>query len=136
VAMLLPAALLTYVFAEKAAAIFAHDALVVAAAASYLRIVALGFPLMAIESVYEGALTGVQRTVAVLLVGIIFNLGRIPLALWLVRRWGVDGVWAAIAISTALKAPAKWLCFRYAKPNIDAVQAGVAAVSGKRAAAD
>lgn len=35
-AMLLPAALLTYVFAEKAAAIFAHDALVVAAAASYV----------------------------------------------------------------------------------------------------
>ena len=39
-----------------------------AAAVSYLQIVALCFPCMAVEAVYEGALTGVQRTLPVLLV--------------------------------------------------------------------
>ena len=74
---------------------------------------------MAVEAVYEGALTGMQRTLWVLAVGIVFNLGRIPLALWLVPRWGVEGVWIAIAISTVFKAPIKWLCFRLARPKVE-----------------
>ena len=105
--------------AERAAAVFAQDPLVISAAGSYLRTVALCFPLMAVEAVYEGALTGMQRTLWVLAVGIVFNLGRIPLALWLVPRWGVEGVWMAIAISTGFKAPIKWLCFRLARPKVE-----------------
>lgn len=117
--MLLPLAAVTWMLAERAAAVFAQDPLVISAAGSYLRTVALCFPLMAVEAVYEGALTGMQRTLWVLAVGIVFNLGRIPLALWLVPRWGVEGVWMAIAISTGFKAPIKWLCFRLARPKVE-----------------
>eukprot|EP00966_Prymnesium_polylepis_P212105 4913001-Prymnesium_polylepis.1 len=104
--------------ASRAAAVFSGgDALVTAAAASYLKIVALAFPLMAVEAVYEGALTGIQRTGAVLAVGLVLNVGRVPLALALTRWWGVEGVWAAIALSTAVKAPIKWWCFRRARSD-------------------
>ena len=55
-----------------------------------------------------------QRTLPVLLVGIVGNLLRVPLALLLLPRLGVLGVWWAIAVSTLIKAPVKWLCFRRA----------------------
>merc|ERR1711971_94294 len=113
-ASMLPIGVLGWVGARWAATLFAQDPLVVSAAASYLRIVSVTFPCMALEAVYEGALTGVQQTFAVLLVGTIFNIARVPLASCLSRHWGVEGVWAAIAISSALKAPAKWVCFRKA----------------------
>ena len=117
---MLPVAAGMWCAASSAARVFSGgDALVATAAASYLHTVALVFPLMAVEAVYEGALTGLQRTGAVLAVGLVLNLGRIPLALFLAARWGVDGVWAAIAISTALKAPAKWWCFRRTRDNKD-----------------
>mmetsp|Transcript_2746 Transcript_2746/g.5004 ORF Transcript_2746/g.5004 Transcript_2746/m.5004 type:complete len:126 (-) Transcript_2746:135-512(-) len=112
---MVPVLVLTWVSSQWAAGLFAQDALVVNAAASYLKIVAVAFPLMALESVYEGALTGVQQTLPVLLIGILFNIARVPLAISLSREWGIEGVWAAIAISTALKAPAEWVCFRRAR---------------------
>lgn len=114
---MLPIGALCWATAAPAAALFTGgDVLMTSAAASYLRIVALAFPMMAIEAVYEGALTGIQKTGAVFLVGLVLNVGRIPLAMWLTRRWGtVEGVWVAIAISTALKGPIKWWCFQREK---------------------
>jgi len=53
-----------------------------------------------------------QHTLPTFLVGLLFNSMRIPLARLLVPRYGVAGVWAAISLSTMLKAPAKYLCFR------------------------
>mmetsp|Transcript_26403 Transcript_26403/g.88789 ORF Transcript_26403/g.88789 Transcript_26403/m.88789 type:complete len:128 (+) Transcript_26403:1531-1914(+) len=111
-AAMVPVACLTWFLAEPAARVFTNDAVVVAATASYLRIVALCFPALAVEAVYDGALTGAQHTLPTFLVGLLFNSMRIPLARLLVPRYGVAGVWAAISLSTMLKAPAKYLCFR------------------------
>mmetsp|Transcript_26402 Transcript_26402/g.88779 ORF Transcript_26402/g.88779 Transcript_26402/m.88779 type:complete len:195 (+) Transcript_26402:1531-2115(+) len=57
-AAMVPVACLTWFLAEPAARVFTNDAVVVAATASYLRIVALCFPALAVEAVYDGALTG------------------------------------------------------------------------------
>jgi len=111
---ILPVLLLVALCAPAAVRLFARDTVVVTAAVSYLRIVAAVFPLMAVEAVYEGALTGVQQTLPVLVVGAVGNLVRVPLAFALLPRLGVDGVWWAIALSTLVKAPVKWLCFRRA----------------------
>ena len=114
VGTMMPILAVTFACAPRAVRFFSSDPLVVGAAASYLRIVALVFPLMAIEAVYEGALTGVQQTLPVLVVGAVGNLARVPLALFLLPRYGVTGVWLAIALSTLFKAPVKWWCFRRA----------------------
>jgi Na+-driven multidrug efflux pump len=54
------------------------DAAVAASATSYLRIITLAFPLMAVDAVYEGGLVGVQRTGSALLVNGLLNAMRIP----------------------------------------------------------
>jgi Na+-driven multidrug efflux pump len=74
---------------------------------------------VAVDAAYDGALIGSQRTGAVLALGALSSGLRAPLAAWLMRRQlGVElAVWAAIAVSIALKAPATWLAFRFAKSD-------------------
>ena len=61
----------------------------------------------------RGLVEGPLRRVD-LVVGAVGNLVRVPLAFALLPRLGVEGVWWAIALSTLVKAPVKWLCFRRA----------------------
>lgn len=119
VAIMIPTTILTYVTAPFTSAFFTNDATVAGAAASYLKIVSLIFPLMAIESVYEGALTGAQRTFPAFVATVFGSFLRIPLALALIPRFGVNGVWTAIALTTLVKAPAKYLAFRYSDIQIN-----------------
>ncbi|KAJ8602287.1 hypothetical protein CTAYLR_007858 [Chrysophaeum taylorii] len=115
IATMVPIALLTLAFAPSAAAFFADDPMVSRGAASYLRIVAFVFPLMAVESVFEGACLGAQQTLSTFLITLVGSGMRIPLALLLLRHLGVDGIWAAIALTTLFKAPAKYLAFQLAR---------------------
>lgn len=55
---MIPVSVLTFIAARPTSAVFTTDPAIADAAASYLKIVSLCFPLMAIESVFEGALTG------------------------------------------------------------------------------
>ena len=110
---IVPVALLTFLFAPKAAAVFVSDPLIVAVAVDYLRIVSLVFPLMAIEAAYEGALLGAQRTAPAFFVTLLGSGLRIPIALALLPNLGVNGVWTAIALTTLFKAPAKYLAFKH-----------------------
>uniref|UniRef100_A0A7S3K5A1 Multidrug-efflux transporter n=1 Tax=Aureoumbra lagunensis TaxID=44058 RepID=A0A7S3K5A1_9STRA len=115
IATLLPVSILTLLFAPFAASFFSSgDIHVATAATNYLRIVALVFPVMAIDSVYEGSLTGAQRTLPALVATVIGSFLRIPLALCLIPYFGVNGVWIAIAATTLFKAPAKYFAFRTA----------------------
>jgi Na+-driven multidrug efflux pump len=69
---------------------------------------------MAIDACYEGACVGAQATGLAMVAGAAANLARIPLAAALATTRGVPGVWIAIAATTVLKAPLKWLCFERA----------------------
>lgn len=113
VAVMVPVALLTFATAETTSAIFTTDATVLKAAASYLKIVSFCFPLMAVEFVYEGALTGAQRTLPAFFASLFCNCLRVPLGMVLLRRFGAEGIWLAISLTTSVKALAKWLFFKY-----------------------
>lgn len=73
------------------------------AGAEYLF--AMGFCqlFMMLEISTAGLWNGFGRTTSPAIVSITFNLLRIPLALFLTPRFGVNGVWMAIAISSGIK---------------------------------
>ena len=85
-------------------AVFTSDPAVIALVVLYVLIVGMSEPFMAFEVVLIGAFAGAHRTLTPALVQISLSLARVPLAWWLVSRgWGVEAVWAAIAITCALK---------------------------------
>jgi len=101
-------------FAQQLASCFANDASVAAAAAQYLKVVAVVFPLAAAEVTFEGALAGAGDTLPTLLIGLALNGSRVGLAMFLSKSGlGVNGVWLAIAATTVLKAFAKWAAFHF-----------------------
>lgn len=112
VGVMLPLATLFVLVPRPIVRLFTGDPATIAAAASYLRTVGAVFPIMGLEHVMDGALMGAGDTVPSLLLGLVFNVLRIPLGVWLCSIYGVHGVWAAIAISTVAKALLKWYAFR------------------------
>ena len=114
---MVPLSLLAFAFAPSAASFFAPDPAVSQAAANYLRAVAWCFPFCAVEACFDGGCIGAQRTVLSMVLGVLGNGLRIPLAALFASRYGVDGVWWAITLSTILKAPLKRWCFRRAIKN-------------------
>lgn len=69
----------------------------------YLWTQAAVFVFMAWECVYEGAFTGLGRTIPPLVVGMVFTALRVPLAAALSVPLDIVGVWLAIAASTLIK---------------------------------
>jgi len=110
--VMLPLAMLFVALARPIVSLITNDPATIGPAVSYLYIVSITFPLMGVEHVMDGALTGAGDTTPSLLWGLLLNLARLPAALWLCRRFGVEGVWTAITVSTALKAVVKWRAFR------------------------
>lgn len=85
--------------------VFTSDAEVLREGASYLRIVGLSYIPMALMFTIVGVLRGAGDTVASMIISFItLWLIRLPLAAYLARgvALGVQGAWAAIAISTLL----------------------------------
>jgi len=58
---------------------------------------------MMLEIATAGIWNGFGRTTPPAVVSIMFNLCRIPLALWFTRMWGINGVWLAIVVSSITK---------------------------------
>ncbi|MCQ9210591.1 MATE family efflux transporter [Granulicatella seriolae] len=71
--------------------------------AIYLLILAASQMFMSLEIGSTGIFHGVGETRAPSMVGIVFNLLRIPLALLLLPYYGAIGVWVAITISSIIK---------------------------------
>ena len=120
VAAMIPCSIGLYLAAEPLLGLFANEPETIAAGTLYLRIQTTVFVLMALESIYEGAFTGVGNTVPAFWVGALGTALRIPLA-WLFAwplGFGVAGIWWAIALSTALKGLAMaWIFERSGLPT-------------------
>jgi len=103
--VMLASGLVGLVFAEPIYGLFTDDPAIVAAGGVYLRWQAIVWIGMGRELVYEGAFTGVGHTLPAMAWGGGLTLARIPLAALL--AWGVglgvQGVWIAVAASTAGK---------------------------------
>jgi len=87
------------VMPETLVSVFSHDPGVIAAGASYLRIIALAEITMALEIVLEGSLGGAGFTVEPMLWSGSLTAARIPLAAWLAGVFGVAGIWTAISVT-------------------------------------
>ncbi|MCG6963424.1 MAG: MATE family efflux transporter [Acidobacteria bacterium] len=77
---------------------------VIAAGVTYALLVGISQPFMAAEVVLLGAFAGAHRTVVPAILQVVLTAARIPLAAALVAAgWGVEGVWAAISVTTVVK---------------------------------
>lgn len=93
---------LMYVFAGPIFGFFlGGDAILLGT--DYLHILAFSQLAMIIEALVGGAFNGLGKTVPASIVGIIFNALRIPLSLFFIPYYGLNGIWLAITISSILK---------------------------------
>lgn len=120
-AVMVLSALIAVFFAEAIYGWFTEDAAIIAAGGVYLRWQALVWLGMGRELLYEGAFTGAGRTAPAMVWGGGLTLLRIPLAFGLAMGlgWGIQGVWIAIALSTAGKGLAlgwRWGAGRWVEP--------------------
>lgn len=98
--------------AEPIFMVFIQEEEAVRYGVDYLRILGVSQLFMCIEIATTGAFNGLGRTIPPSIVGIIFNLSRIPLALFLSSTsLGLNGVWWAISISSVFKGT--FLCIWY-----------------------
>ncbi|MBX3270531.1 MAG: MATE family efflux transporter [Sandaracinaceae bacterium] len=115
-AAMIPCTLVLFAGAAPLFSLFTDDAATVDAGARYLRIQTAVLVLMALEEVYKGAFTGAARTLGVSIVSFGLTAVRWPAA-WLLAvglGMGIDGVWIAIAASTAVKGALLALLWRRA----------------------
>ncbi len=82
---------------------FATDPVTQLIGADYLRIIALSQVFMCVEITTTGAFYGLGNTTLPSVTNTILNLIRIPLALILSDKMGINGVWWTIGISAILK---------------------------------
>ncbi|HSV74640.1 MAG TPA: MATE family efflux transporter [Chthonomonadales bacterium] len=104
-----------FLAAEPFARLFTSDPRVLPVAVSYLRIMAISEPFLALGMVLTGALQGAGDTMRpTVLTAIIFWGLRIPLAhlLAIVLGWQAAGAWTAMAISTVVGGLLTVLLFR------------------------
>lgn len=95
-------------FGHEIFGLFVPDAQASFEGGRYLQVLGVSQLFMVLEITTGGLFNGVGRTMPPAVVGVAFNLLRIPLALW----WGsysVVGVWWAITASSILKGVVLWL---------------------------
>lgn len=87
------------------ARVFTDDPEVIAAAASYIRIVGFSQVFMALDIVLEGAFSGAGNTLPPMLIAVPLTLARIPAAWYAAHRlgWGITGVWWVITVLMILR---------------------------------
>jgi Na+-driven multidrug efflux pump len=108
-------------YAERLAALFTHDAAVIAEAARYLRIAAISQLGICAEIVLEGALGGAGETLPPMLASTGFTASRIPLVIIAADRWGSVGIWWTIsltAIGRALSMVGLWRLGRWKRRSV------------------
>ena len=80
-------------------------------AADYLRIVAFSQIFSTIETISNGTFTGLGLPKIPSIISIVFTALRVPMALMLVGRFGVNGVWMSISISSILKGITSYIMY-------------------------
>ena len=97
------ASILAFSASEWLMGLFARDADVVAAGASYLRAISIGYLMFAVMFVSNGVVNGSGHTGATTMFTLVSFWGvRVPFAAWLSGYLGrVEGVWYAIVVSLA-----------------------------------
>lgn len=104
-------AILFIFFSNSIIKLFIRDNNTIAIAASYLKIVAFSQMLGAIEMVSNGLFTGLGMPKVPAIISVIFTILRIPLALILIKFWGLNGIWISICLSSIFKGIVSYLIY-------------------------
>ena len=92
---------------------YSNNASVVATGALPLRMVGVAQPLIAANVVYAGALRGAGDTRWPLVIKLISPwFVRLPIAVWLIPRYGLNGAWIAMSVDLAVQGILAWWRFR------------------------
>lgn len=95
--------------------IFIREPEAISLGVDYLRILALSQLFMCIEITLSGVFNGIGRTKPAAVTSIVFNLARIPMAIYFSQYTylGLNGIWWSITISSVFKGVIVWLWFEY-----------------------
>lgn len=93
--------------------IFIRESEAITLGIDYLRILALSQLFMCIEITSSGAFNGIGRTEPAAITSIVFNLLRIPMALYFSQMTilGLNGIWWSITISSVFKGVIVYIWF-------------------------
>lgn len=83
--------------------LFISDESTILIASAYLKAVAFSQVFSAIEMISNGMFTGIGKPNIPATISIVFTTLRIPLALVLIKPFGISGIWISICISSILK---------------------------------
>ena len=109
---LLPFAFIFIGFAPQFIGLLTSDPIVASRAATYMY---WNFPIvsfMALECAVEGAFNGTGITYPVIIIALMLNLTRLPMAAALAPTYGVNGVWFTIVATQVVKSLFKALWLR------------------------
>ena len=99
-------------FKEPIIKLFIRDVDTSLIAYGYLQAVAYSQAFSTIEMVSNGLFTGLGKPKIPATISIIFTVLRIPMALVLIKYYGINGIWWSIAISSVLKGVAAYLIYK------------------------
>ncbi len=96
---------------------WAPDQATLTQGAGYLGTVGIVLIGMALEVVYESAFAGAGDTIPAMVIVLSLTAARVPVAAWASAHFGLGGIWAAIALSTAAKGLLLWGVFTFRGPR-------------------
>ena len=91
--------------------LFVREEETILIAVTYLQVVAFSQIFSTIEMVSNGLFTGIGKPKIPATISIIFTILRIPMALLLIKPFGIGGVWISIALSSVLKGIASYILY-------------------------
>jgi len=92
--------------------LFVRDENTVVIAKAYLQVVAFSQIFSTVEMVSNGLFTGIGKPKISSIISVVFTSLRIPMALVLIKPFGLTGIWISIAVSSILKGSVAYLLYR------------------------
>jgi len=92
--------------------LFVGDENTIVIAKAYLQVVAFSQLFSTIETVSNGLFTGVGKPKISSVISVVFTMLRLPMALILIKPFGLTGIWISISVSSILKGIVAYLLYR------------------------
>lgn len=91
--------------------LFVRDEHTIVIAKAYLQVVAFSQIFSTIETVSNGLFTGIGKPKISSIISVLFTALRIPMALVLIKPFGLNGIWISISVSSILKGSVAYLLY-------------------------
>ena len=106
-------ALMFFLFPNFLTRIFVREDATVTIAIAYLQIIAISMMFSAVEMVANGLFTGIGKPNIPSVISIVFTTLRIPIAFFLSRIIGINGIWISTAVTSIIKGTISYLMYRH-----------------------